>query len=178
MRINISIVWIQVWLLLAGTAALLPAMSDAAPVSKSVSTQMSCAALALNDEVVTQSDIETAAGEGRQKCVVHGQIVSSPDSIIHFRVDLPEPGDWNSSVMMIGRGGFDGIVPTDSANSGGFWFAKILGADAGRLRSYALVSSDSCTHGQRCQYASIQSSLVCSISAHAYVCEFDRQLTG
>jgi feruloyl esterase len=45
--------------------------------------------------------------------VLRGRIVSSPTSTINFRVDLPAPAAWNARVLMIGGGGFDGVIPTD-----------------------------------------------------------------
>ncbi|HVW70276.1 MAG TPA: tannase/feruloyl esterase family alpha/beta hydrolase, partial [Steroidobacteraceae bacterium] len=133
---------------LLGAALLSPMLALAAPVSKSVAAQDSCAALLRNNSIVTRSGLEAGAGGGGQACVVHGEIISSPTSTIRFRVDLPEPEHWNTKLMMVGGGGFDGIVPTDAPNGAGLWSAKILGPDAARLAGYALVSSDSGHEGR------------------------------
>jgi feruloyl esterase len=47
------------------------------------------------------------------RCVVRGKIVSSPTSTITFRVDLPPASAWNQKTLMMGGGGFDGMIPTD-----------------------------------------------------------------
>jgi feruloyl esterase len=47
------------------------------------------------------------------RCVVRGKIVSSPSSTINFRIDFPAADVWNGKTLMIGGGGFDGVVPTD-----------------------------------------------------------------
>src|SRR5262245_23496664 len=56
--------------------------------------------------------LETSDDRSYQSCAVHGSIVSSPTSTIHFRVDLPPPASWNAKLMMVGGGGFDGFIPT------------------------------------------------------------------
>src|SRR5215475_11788718 len=75
------------------------------------------------------------------RCVVRGEVVSSPTSTIKFRVDLPDPANWNRKIMGIGGGGFDGVVPTELPI--GLWFGEILGPDAQQLNSFATFSSDS-----------------------------------
>src|SRR5262245_59752154 len=52
---------------------------------------------------------EADKGQG-DTCVIHGSIVSSPTSTINFRVDLPAKNAWNTKLMMIGGGGFDGFI--------------------------------------------------------------------
>lgn len=67
-----------------------------------------------NAAVLGPIHYESAQSDGRpERCIVKGRIVSSPSSTINFRVDLPSPGTWNTKVLMLGGGGFDGMVPTD-----------------------------------------------------------------
>ena len=68
-------------------------------------------------------------------CIVRGQIVSSPESIIHWAVELPDRALWNGKTLTIGGGGFDGFIPTDDP-----WYQKLVGATAD---PYVKISSDS-----------------------------------
>jgi feruloyl esterase len=65
------------------------------------------------DATLTAKRFEPDSAGRPARCVLHGRIVSSPTSTINFRVDLPAPGAWNTKVLMIGGGGFDGVIPTD-----------------------------------------------------------------
>src|SRR5215471_12310514 len=93
-------------------------------------------------QVAYQAPSETQGA----RCVVRGEVVSSPTSTIKFRVDLPDPATWNQRLMGVGGGGFDGIVPTEGPM--GFWFAKVLGPDGQQLNSFATFSSDSGHQGR------------------------------
>jgi dienelactone hydrolase len=148
MQINKRPFGVKTSMRMLGAALLLPLLSQAAPVSKSVSAQDACAALERNNSTIRSSALErTGRGEGRV-CVVRGEIITSPTSTIHFRVDLPSPEHWNTKLMMVGGGGFDGFVPTDLPENGGLWAAKILGADAAHIADYVLASSDSGHQGR------------------------------
>lgn len=129
-------------------AALLPAFVQAAPVSKTVTPEESCAALERNNALVTHSSLQPAFKGTGQACVVHGEIISSAASTIHFRVDLPRPESWNTKLLMIPGGGFDGVVTTDSPDWAQFWAGNLLGADADRVFGYVVVSSDSGHQGR------------------------------
>lgn len=112
-----------------------------------------CSTLAQRNLSVTSADVEMEQGGGRA-CVVHGEIISSATSIIHFRVDLPQNSMWNSRLIMIGGGGFDGFIATDRAP----WLTKvigskvfgsaILGPDAVQIEQFVRVSSDSGHQGR------------------------------
>ena len=67
-----------------------------------------------NRAVLTAIRFEADSADLPARCVVRGKIVSSPTSIINFRVDLPAPAAWNGKTLMIGGGGFDGVIPTDA----------------------------------------------------------------
>jgi feruloyl esterase len=108
-----------------------------------------CAAFAPNANggvQVTGVSFETASDMRRSVCVVRGRIVSTPTSAIHFRVDLPAADRWNTKLLAVGGGGFDGVVPTESP--AGLWFSVLLGPDAERAGAYAIVSSDSGHQGR------------------------------
>lgn len=100
-----------------------------------------CQQLAVNNSVV-----KSATTDAGQTCVVRGEILDSPTSKIRFRVDLPAPSVWNTKLLMIGGGGFDGYVPTESPE--GLWFAKVLGPDAAQMNQFVRVSSDSGHQGR------------------------------
>src|SRR5215831_6538804 len=80
-----------------------------------------CAHLSNNNDIIRSAGVESAAFGPGKPCVVRGKITSSATSIINFRVDLPDPADWNRKILMIGGAGFDGFVPTDAPNQLGFW---------------------------------------------------------
>ena len=92
-----------------------------------------------------RASASTGLAEGKDEpfrvCVIKGEIASSATSVIHFRLDLPEASVWNKRLLMVGGGGFDGFVPTDSRLLSNF--DRILGADAGQIARFAIVSSDS-----------------------------------
>lgn len=107
-----------------------------------------CARLSNNNSVISSARMDSAAFGPGKSCVVRGKIPSSASSIINFRVDLPDPASWNRKLLMIGGGGFDGIVPTEAPNELGFWFSKLLGADANQIAGYVIASSDSGHQGR------------------------------
>jgi feruloyl esterase len=131
-------------LALALALALLPGPLRAMPVSSTMSPGDACAALAKSASIVISGKLEPArGGASGEVCVVRGQIISSPTSTINFRLDMPEPSNWNIKLLMVGGGGFDGFVPTELPWEQGLWFAKVLGADGSNIGRYAAVSSDS-----------------------------------
>ena len=89
---------------------------------------------------VTRTELRKAEGTLPDVCIVRGQIVSSPDSAIHWAVELPTLAQWNSKTLTIGGGGFDGFIPTDDP-----WYQKLVGPSA---NPYVKISSDS-GHRQR-----------------------------
>ena len=102
--------------------------------------------LADGDASVTGVTFETTQDVRGSVCVVRGKIASAPTSTIHFRVDLPAAALWNTKLLTVGGGGFDGVVPTESP--AGLWLDALLGSDAERVGAYALVSSDSGHQGR------------------------------
>ena len=90
---------------------------------------------------------EPAANGSTAHCVVRGSITTSPRSVINFRVDLPETAAWNSQLLHIGGGGFDGLVPTDTPMFKGM-LTGMLGPDAPQLAAFVVVSSDSGHQGR------------------------------
>jgi len=107
-----------------------------------------CAHLSNNNDIIRSAGVESAAFGPGKPCVVRGKITSSATSIINFRVDLPDPADWNRKILMIGGAGFDGFVPTDAPNQLGFWSTKLLGSDADHIAGYVIASSDSGHQGR------------------------------
>jgi feruloyl esterase len=105
-----------------------------------------CAAFApeqiRNGAEVQAIELAAAANGRPELCVLHGRIASAPPATIHFRLDLPPSTGWNSKILMIGGGGFDGIVPTDHG-----WFGAYF-PDRERMNAYAVVSSDSGHRGR------------------------------
>jgi feruloyl esterase len=102
----------------------------------------------MNDAVVRSAAMgpEAATGASTRVCVVRGEIITSASSVIHFRLDLPDPSQWNTKLLMVGGAGFDGVVPTEQP--AGLWFTQLLGPDAGQVSGFALVSSDSGHEGR------------------------------
>ena len=128
---------------------LLPGLLLAMPVSSRVPPGEACGALAKSASIVISGKLEPArGGASGEVCVVRGRIISSATSTINFRLDMPEPANWNAKLLMVGGGGFDGFVPTELPWEQGLWFAKILGADADNIARYATVSSDSGHQGR------------------------------
>ena len=121
-------------------------LSLAVPARSAPTVEDACTRLNANNTIVRSATIETAAQEAGSVCVVRGEIISSPSSTIHFRLDLPEPSRWNTKLLMVGGGGFDGIVPTEGPQI--MSFSKLLGADDAQVAGFARVSSDSGHQGR------------------------------
>ncbi|MDC2862324.1 MULTISPECIES: tannase/feruloyl esterase family alpha/beta hydrolase [unclassified Delftia] len=84
---------------------------------------------------ITRTELRAAQGLLPEVCIVRGEIVSSPQSTIHWAVELPAGGTWNTKTLTIGGGGFDGFIPTDDP-----WYQHIVGPSA---HTYVKMSSDS-----------------------------------
>jgi feruloyl esterase len=80
------------------------------------------------------------------RCEVRGRIVSSPSSTINFRIDLPAPAAWNGKTLMIGGGGFDGVISTDGFPWQGM--ARRMGLGAEDAAGFAVGSTDSGHQGR------------------------------
>jgi len=120
-----------------------------APATSSAdSLQQACAGLKYNNSIVrsAQPGPEMVVESTGHFCVVKGEIKTSPDSVIHFRLDLPEASRWNTKLLMAGDAGFDGYVSTE--RRGGLWFEDLLGPDIAQVAAFALVSSDSGHQGR------------------------------
>ena len=118
----------------------------AVPALSAATVEDACTRLNANNAIVRSATIEAGAQEAGEVCVVRGEIISSPSSTIHFRLDLPEPARWNTKLLMFGGGGFDGIVPTEHPQF--LPFSKLLGADGDQVAGFARVSSDSGHQGR------------------------------
>lgn len=46
-----------------------------------------------------------------QTCEAMGRIETSPTSVINFRIDLPEDASWNTKLLQMGGGGYNGNIP-------------------------------------------------------------------
>jgi hypothetical protein len=104
-----------------------------------------CVELQRRNLQVISAELKMGQGTG-VTCVVHGRIISTPSSTIHFRVDLPQRSLWNSKLLTIGGGGFDGFIPTEPAAPEAeimVWLTNLLGHDAAQMQSFVRVSSDS-----------------------------------
>lgn len=134
-------------LALAGSMILSWRTAAAAAPSGDLQSACSRFAPAVGNPAISLQVAFNAADQDRPaSCAIRGKVVSSPTSTINFRIDLPDPASWNSRLISIGGGGFDGIVPTESPM--GLWFARILGPDARQLDSFVMVSSDSGHQGR------------------------------
>lgn len=114
-RMKVSLAALCAAGLLAGIAAGARDGQSASP--KAVGGfETECAAFArtaLIRGATLQIGFSPAAADAPGSCVVHGTMVSSPTSTIHFRLDLPDPTLWNRRLVSVGGGGFDGVVETD-----------------------------------------------------------------
>ena len=70
---------------------------------------------------VTRTELRKADATLPDACIVRGQIVFSPESTIHWAVELPTQAQWNCKTLTIG-GGFDGFIPTDDP-----WYQQLVG---------------------------------------------------
>ena len=84
---------------------------------------------------ITRTELRAAEGLLPEVCIVRGEIVSSPQSTIHWAVELPAGTVWNGKTLTVGGGAFDGFIPTDDP-----WYQHIIGASA---HTYVKMSSDS-----------------------------------
>ncbi|MDZ7864337.1 tannase/feruloyl esterase family alpha/beta hydrolase [Acidovorax sp.] len=84
---------------------------------------------------ITRTELRAAEGLLPEVCIVRGEIVSSPQSTIHWAVELPAGTVWNGKTLTVGGGAFDGFIPTDDP-----WYQHIIGASA---QTYVKMSSDS-----------------------------------
>lgn len=95
-------------------------------------------------EAFLSAEFRAATNDRPAHCSVRGSITTSSKSVINYRVDLPAPAAWNSKLMILGGGGFDGYMPTDFDPPVTWprWRALVgfVGADLG---SYVLASTDS-----------------------------------
>jgi len=94
-----------------------------------------------NGAVLTTVRFEPASPERPERCVVKARIVSSPSSTINFRVDLPAPAAWNSNLLMLGGGGFDGMIPTEID----LWrsLVRLMGIETQEAFAFLVGSTDS-----------------------------------
>jgi len=98
-----------------------------------------CAQLAGQDVApgsITSTELVAASDTQPETCVAMGKIVSSPSSTIEFRADLPQDAAWNTKLIQMGGGGYNGVIRAPD----------LIGALAGgaiRQRGYAFISSDS-----------------------------------
>jgi pimeloyl-ACP methyl ester carboxylesterase len=92
----------------------------------------------------TQATVESVPAVLGASCVVRGRIVSSPQSTINYRIDLPPASRWNSKLLMAGGGGFDGFISTDN----GVWLRWLSPTDQEFAGSFARASSDSGHQGR------------------------------
>lgn len=98
-----------------------------------------CAQLAGKDVApgsITSTEVLEATSGQPQTCVAMGEIVSSPTSTIQFRADLPEDASWNTKLVQMGGGGYNGVIRPPE---------MIDGLAGGNIRAlgYAVISSDS-----------------------------------
>lgn len=70
---------------------------------------------------VTRTELRKAEGTLPDVCIVRGQIVSSPESTIHWAVELPTLAQWNGKTRTIGGGGFDGFIPPTTRGTSNWW---------------------------------------------------------
>ncbi len=84
---------------------------------------------------ITRTELRAAEGPLPEVCIVRGEIVSSPQSTIHWAVELPAGTVWNGKTLTVGGGAFDGFIPTDDP-----WYQHIIGPSA---HTYVKMSSDS-----------------------------------
>jgi Tannase and feruloyl esterase len=94
-----------------------------------------------NGATLTLVQYEAAKPGRSASCIVRGKIVTSPSSTINFRLDLPDPGEWNKKLLTVGGGGFDGFIPTNQGAQG-------RRSDGSTMHRYAIVSSDSGHQGR------------------------------
>jgi hypothetical protein len=66
-----------------------------------------------NGAVLTQVRVQPGWAQLKPVCVVRGNVVTSPTSTISFRIDLPASSEWNGKLLVLGGGGFDGVIPSD-----------------------------------------------------------------
>lgn len=129
--------------LMAGSGLLMRV--SAAPVAPSNTFQSRCERFSPkrigHGAVVTAVRFEAATAEKPERCVVKAKIVSSPSSTINFRVDLPASSRWNAKLLMLGGGGFDGTIPTETE----LWrsLVRFMGIGTQEAFSYLVGSTDS-----------------------------------
>ena len=99
-----------------------------------------------NRAVATSVRFAPDSGDLPPRCVLRGKIVSSPSSTINFRIDLPAPATWNGKTLMIGGGGFDGVVPTDVYRWQGL--LGLMGTSAAAASTFVVGSTDSGHQGR------------------------------
>jgi hypothetical protein len=139
-----AIVWPTAVLLLTCTAA------HSGPLSEKQCTQLAGAKIPLasiglptRGGVVTTGQWMAANGTGAvaadDYCLVSGKImpVDAKATNIEFQVALPK--NWNSKVVMLGGGGFDGVIPKVA----GSFATPPPNAPTPLARGYAVFASDS-----------------------------------
>ena len=94
-----------------------------------------------NGAVLTAVHFEAATPDRPERCVLKARIVSSPSSTINFRVDLPAPSTWNTKLLVLGGGGFDGMIPTEMD----LWrsLVRFMGIGTQEAFAYVVGSTDS-----------------------------------
>jgi len=85
---------------------------------------------------ITSTELVAASDTQPQTCVAMGKIVSSPTSTIEFRADLPTDAAWNTKLIQMGGGGYNGVIRAPN-------LMDVVAGGAIGQRGYAIISSDS-----------------------------------
>jgi Tannase and feruloyl esterase len=131
-------------LTIAGNAAFADALSDA-QCAQLVGLKIPAASIGLPTEgaVISAAQWKAASGSGSigiaEYCLVSGKIMPIDSTAPNIQWQIALPKNWNSKIVMLGGGGFDGTIPNVAGN-----FQMTPADSATPLgRGYAVFGSDS-----------------------------------